>query len=274
MTADVWWESLSSALQYPFMQRALLAGGLIGLIASFYGVFVVQRGLSFLGNGLSHAAFGGIALGLLLGIHPLMVAVPFTVAVSLSIHALQTRTRLSGDTAIGIFFAVSMALGILFVSFKRQFTADAFAYLFGSILAVDETSLLLTFGLFILTLVNIKFWSPWAYATFDRDMALADRIPVQRHDYWLSVLIAITVVAASKVVGIVLIAAFLVIPAATARLLSSRFEQMTVLSVMIGVSSTFLGLLGSYVLDLPSGPVIILLQAMLFFVGVLFSKRA
>jgi zinc transport system permease protein len=256
----------------PFMQRALIAGLLVGFLSSYYGTFVVQRGLSFLGSGLAHAAFGGIALGLLLNKEPLWVAVPFTLIVAVGISWVRDKTELGSDTAIGIFFSVSMALGIVFLFLKREYTSDAFTYLFGSILAVTNEDIFITTIITLLTLFTWPLWKRWAYASFDRELAQADRLPVVRDDYMLSVLIAITVVVAIKVVGIVLIAAFLVIPAATARLISSTFRAMTILSITIGVCSAFIGLIASYHLDVPSGATIILFQAVLFFGAMLMHN--
>ncbi|MBI1389429.1 MAG: metal ABC transporter permease [bacterium] len=253
------------ALSLPFMQRALAAGVLVGFLASYFGVFVVQRRLSFLGNGLAHAAFGGVALGLLLDASPLWVALPFTAAVAVAINWVRDRTELSGDTAIGVFFAVSMALGVVFLSLRREYSADAHTYLFGSILAVSAMDLWITGGIALLTLLMWPMWKRWAYVAFDGELAQTDRLPVERDDYLLSILIAMTVVVCVKMVGIVLIAAFLVIPAATARLLARTFAQMTVYSTLIGVVSATLGLLLSYDLDLPSGAVIVLAQAVCFF---------
>lgn len=255
---------MADALTLPFMQRALLAGVLVGILASYYGVFVVQRGLSFLGSGLAHAAFGGVALGLLLETEPLWVAVPFTVLVALGITWVRDRTTLGADTAVGVFFSVAVALGVVFLSLRREYSADAFSYLFGSILAVVPSDLWMTSALVLLTLVLRPAWSRWAYATFDRELALADRVPVERDDYLLAVLIALTTVVAVKVVGIVLIAAFLVIPAATARLLARTFRGMTAASMACGVGSALVGLLVSYRLDVPSGATIVLVQATAF----------
>lgn len=259
----------------PFMQRALLAGIMIGFLASYYGVFVVQRGLSFLGSGLAHAAFGGVALGLLLNLEPLWIAIPFTIIVAIGIAWLRDRTTIGSDTAVGIFFSISMALGVVFIFLKRDYTSDAFTYLFGSILAVSRIDLWITLGLVVLTLISSVCWRRWAYATFDRELANTDRLPVIRDDYLLSVLIAVTVVVAIKLVGIVLIAAFLVIPAATAKLLSPTFRLMTLISILIGMTSAIFGLVGSYYLDVPSGAVIILLQALVFFgvMGLTLSRR-
>jgi len=248
----------------PFMQRALIAGLMVAFLASYYGVFVVQRGLGFLGNGLAHAAFGGVALGLLLGREPLLIAVPFTVLVSVAIIWVRHRTSLASDTVIGVFFAVSMAAGIIFLSLKKDYSADAFAYLFGSILAITPTDLWVTGGVVLLALLAQPLWGRWAYATFDRELALSDRVPVIFDEYLLAVLMAVTVVVAVKVVGIVLISAFLVIPAAAARMLSRRFATMTWLSIVFGMASTAGGLWGSFRLDLPSGATIVLLQAAIF----------
>ncbi len=257
------------ALTLPFMQRALVAGLMVAFLASYYGVFVVQRGLGFLGNGLAHAAFGGVALGLLLNQEPLWIAVPFTVLVSVAIIWVRHRTTLATDTVIGVFFAVSMAAGIIFLSLKKDYTADAFSYLFGSILAITTTDLWVTGGVVVLALLVQPLWGRWAYATFDRELALSDRVPVIFDEYLLAVLMAVTVVVAVKVVGIVLISAFLVIPAAAARMLAGRFATMTRLSVLFGMTSTCAGLAVSYWLDLPSGAVIVLIQAAIFLLALL-----
>ncbi|NBC19221.1 MAG: metal ABC transporter permease, partial [Bacteroidetes bacterium] len=184
------------------------------------------------------------------------------------------RTGLAGDTAVGIFFAVSVALGVLFLFLKREYTAEAFTYLFGSILAVGSVDLWLTGGVTLAALLTLpRLWGRWAYATFERDLARADRLPVERDDYLLSVLLAVTVVVAVKVVGIILVAAFLVIPAAAARLLTTTFRAMTVLSVGVGIVSALAGLLGSYALDVPSGATIILGQALVFFGAMGLRRR-
>ncbi len=259
-------------LELPFMQRALAAGLMVGFLASYYGVFVVQRGLSFMGNGLAHAAFGGVALGLLLEQEPLWLAVPFTLLVAVAITWVKQRTELASDTVIGVFFAVSMALGIIFLSLKKQYSADAFSYLFGSILAVTSVDLWVTGATVVVALCTRPLWGRWAYATFDRDLARSDRVPVVVDEYLLSGLLAVTIVVAVKVVGIVLISAFLVIPAAAARLVVRRFAAMTRFSVLFGSLSVFFGLWGSYLLDVPSGAAIVLLQTGIFLACLAFSS--
>lgn len=255
---------LPDVLQLPFMRRALVAGVIVGVLASYYGVFVVQRRLSFLGVGLSHAAFGGVALGLLLQINPIWTALPFTVAVALGITAVTHVGTVSGDTAIGVFFSAALALGVVLLTFKQSYTTDAFTYLFGSILAVRPVDLWILGGIAFLAMGSLPLWGRWAYATFDRDLARADGVPVDRDDYVLATLLAVTIVAAVKVVGIVLAAAFFVIPAAAARLLTGTFRGMTILAVGVGACTAVLGLGGSYAFDLPSGAAIILVQAVVF----------
>lgn len=260
---------LPDAFSLPFMQRALAAGLIVGTLASYYGVFVVQRRLSFLGVGLSHAAFGGVALGLLIQVNPVWTALPFTVAVALGITWVAHRSTVSSDTIIGVFFAAAMALGIVLLTFKDSYTTDAFTYLFGSILAVRSADLWLLGGITLLVGGTVPMWGRWAYATFDRDLARADGVPVDRDDYVLAVLLAVTIVAAVKVVGVILAAAFFVIPAAAARLTTRTFAAMTLVSVALGPLTAVGGLLGSYAFDLPSGAAIILLQAAVFGAAIL-----
>jgi len=257
---------------YPFMQRAIIAGILVGFIASYYGAFVVQRRMSFMGSGLAHTAFGGIALGLLLESEPLWIAVPFTVIVSVMITWIKQKAKISVDTSIGILFSVSVALGIIFISMKEGYSVDAFTYLFGSILSVNPSDLWFSSIIALITVLTFfKLWHKWAYASFDVELASADRHKVQRDNYLLSILVAVSIVISIKLVGIVLIAAFLVVPPAAAKLLSRTFFQMTILSVIIGIFSALSGLYLSLLMDIPSGATIILVQALIFVLALVFS---
>lgn len=253
-----------SLFSYPFIRNSLITGLLVGYTASYYGVFVVQKELSFLGSGLAHAAFGGVALGILIGTEPLYTAVPFTVLVSLGITYVKEKTILSGDTAIGIFFSVAVALGLIFLSYKKALSTDASSYLFGSILAVNVEDLITTACLAAFTILTWPLWGRLALAVFDPEIAATERLPVRRDNYILSVLLSVTIVLSIKLVGIILIAAFLVIPAASARLISHTFREMTFLSIIFGMLGSTGGLLISYMMDLPAGASIILLQALFF----------
>ena len=262
--------------QYEFMQRALLAGVLEAVASGYFGALVVQRGMGFLGSGLAHAAFGGVALGLFLGTDPLWVALPFTVAVALGITWVERASMLASDTAIGVFFATSMALGIVLLARTEGFQGDVGGYLFGSILAIGWMDVWAAAGCCALAVATFPIWGRWAYATFDRELATADRAPVRRDDYVLTVALAVVVVVSLKVVGVVLAAAFLVIPAATSRLLVQTFRGMTLLAVVIGAVTAAAGVVASYPLDLPTGAAIVLLQAAIFLVvlaGAATSRR-
>ena len=268
-------EELIQIFQFPFMQRALYAGLIVAVMAGMIGVFVVQRGLSFLGDGLAHATFGGVALGLFVGLtQPLWLALVFTLAAALGIAWVRDQTRLSSDTAIGIFFAVSVALGVLFIGLQREYQVDAWHLLFGSILGVGRQELAIIAGVGGLTLLTlIPLWSRLAYTTFDEELAHTDGLSVRLLEYTLFALAAVIIVASVKVVGVILIAAYLVIPAASARLLTRSLFPMTLVSVAIGLASTAFGLVASYYLDVPSGSTIILTQAAIFVVAAVAPKR-
>ena len=261
-------------LTMQFMQRAILAGILVGFLGSYYGIFIVQRKMSFLGSGLAHAAFGGVALGLLLKTEPMYIAIPFTILASILITYLKENTKLAADTLIGIIFSVSMALGVIFLSLKEDYSSDAFTYLFGSILAVSWFDIIIASILTMITIiVNIKFWGRWSYASFDEELARTCKQNIIFDNYLLGILISITIVVSIKLVGIVLIAAYLIIPAASARLIVSTFRSMTIIAILFGTISSLLGLIFSYLIDIPSGATIILIQAFIFLSCLLFNKN-
>lgn len=266
---------LIDIFQFPFMQRALYAGLLVSLMGGMMGVFIVQRGLAFLGDGLAHASFGGVALGLFLGVSQwLWVAVPFTLAAALGIAFVRERTKLGSDTSIGIFFAVSVALGVLFIGLIQDYTVDAWHLLFGTILGVTQADLYTIAGVTVLSLgVMTVLWRQLAYSTFDAELAQTDGVRVGRLEYLLFILAAIVVVASVRVVGVILVAAYLVIPAAGARLLTRSLFPMTILSITISLLSTVIGLVASFFLDVPSGSTIILTQAAVFVVAAVFSRH-
>lgn len=254
-------------LTMPFMLRAFAAGVLVAIMSAFLGPFIVQRKMSFLGDGLAHAAFGGVALGLLLGFEPITIAIPFTLLTSLGITWIKDRTSIEQDTSIGIFFAVSVALGVVFLAMKDSYTVDAYSYLFGSILSISASDVIISLGMTIFTLLAmLKYWKIWAYSTFDRELAIVDKVKVARADMILSALISLVIVLSVKLVGIVLIASFLIIPSASAKLISRTFAQMTIYSLVIGVVGAVLGLVLSLILDMPSGAIIILLHSAIFFI--------
>lgn len=254
-----------------FLQRAFLAGLLISGLCSVLSVFVVYQKLAFIGQGISHAAFGGIALGLLItgADSPNALVNLITALFALAIAALITEStrdsKLSSDTAIGVFFAVSMALGLVLLALRENYTAQAFSYLFGSILAVSQQDLYLILGLFLVIMFGVGLlWKELVAISFDAEMAEMTGIPVRLVRHLLLSMLAVTIVVAMKLVGAVLVSAFLVIPGATAALLGKRFNAAVILSAIFAFVATCAGLYLSYALELPSGATIVLCQFVFF----------
>ncbi|MFA5595419.1 MAG: metal ABC transporter permease [Trueperaceae bacterium] len=282
--------SIFEALSFPFFQRALIAGLAIAVMAGLLGVFVVQRRLSFLGDGLAHAAFGGMGIGAFVIVsadlvgsrvgfinHPILIALPFSMLAAVVIAWLRRGTRLSSDTAIGVSFAVSVALGVLLFSLippDANLGVSAMDLLFGSILGVRATDLWLIVGVAVLAAaLLLGLWGRLGYATFDDELARADSLNTDRLELVLFLVAAVIIAVSASVVGIILMAAYLVIPAAAARLLARTLAQMTVLAVGLGLVSTVAGLAISFYLDVPSGATIVLTQAALFVPAAVFGRR-
>lgn len=259
---------------YPFMQRAFIAGVLIAIVAGFLGPFIVQRRMAFVGTGLAHGAFGGVALGMWMGVHPLMAAIPFTLLLAVVVVLLRQRSRLPVDTIIGILFTTAMALGVVFLAQLNSYSGDAFQYLFGSLLGVGTEDILASAFAVCAVGLSLRYWGRWAYATFDPDLARADRVNINHDEMVLTLFIAAAIVVMMKVVGLILASAFLVIPAATARILTRTFGAMAVASVAIAVGSTLAGLTAAFYIDVPSGAAMVLTQSAVFIIVFLFRRPA
>lgn len=252
-------------LEYPFMQRALAAGLLMGVLCPLLGVFVVIRRMSFFGDAIAHSAFTGIALGLLLGVDPSLGAVGFAIVIALGMGYLQARSKIPSDTIIGVFFAGAAALGILLIGLLQGYRTDLFAYLFGDILTIGWRDLAIAAGLLLgVGIVLSALRRPLLQVALNRDMAAVQGVPVAAMEYALMVLLAITVAVSIKLVGIILVTALLIIPAAAARNVSRSMRQMFAFSVAFGMFSVVLGLIGSYSLNTASGPTIVLASILVF----------
>jgi zinc transport system permease protein len=256
------------ALSLGFMQRALLAGLLVSLLCGFFSLFVVLKRLSFIGVGISHSAFGGVALGYLVGISPTVSAILFSAAVALLIGFINRRGKLHEDTAIGIFFALTMALGIFFIGLSKQYNVDLFGYLFGNILAVTRGDVILVCAAVpVILLLLGSVFKELLFLSFDEEVASVSGIAVGPVYYLFLLLMAVTIILAIKVVGIILVSALLVLPAATARQLTANYRILAALSVVLAAFSTISGLFLSYYLDLASGATIVLFAGTLFFLS-------
>lgn len=261
-------------LQYTFMQRALISAVLVGAVCSVIGVYVVLKGLSFIGAGIAHASFGGVALGFLLGWNLVGTALVFCLATAWGIGMVSQRGRIREDVAIGILFSATMALGILLVSLLKGYNVDLIGFLFGSVLAVTPEDLWLTVGLVLaLLLVVGLLYKELLFITFDAEMARIVGLPATAVYFLLLGLMAVTIVVSIKVVGIILVEALIVTPAAAAYQLTNDFRRMMALSVAIGVASSVAGLFLSYWLDTPSGGTIVLTATLVFFLAAALSPK-
>ena len=259
-----------------FLQRALVAAALAGGLCSAVGVFVVLRGLAFIGAGTAHAAFAGVALAYLVGASPMPLAVVFGLSTAWITGLLEERGRMKLDVSIGIFYTATMALAILFIGLMKSYNAEVYGYLFGSILSVTREDLTLTGGLALVVAGFIGLFSKELFfLAFDQEMAEASGVPARRFFFLLLTLVSLTIVVSLKTIGAILVFALLLIPAATAYQLTSSLNRMMQYSVVIGVLVSVAGVLLSFHLDLPAGPAIVLLATGIFFVAVTFSpKRA
>jgi zinc transport system permease protein len=272
-------DALVSPLGQAFVRRALAAGLALGTAGALLGVFIVQRGLGLVSDGLAHATFGGLALGLLLGAttdRAVWVALPFTVAIALGIQHVRRRTTLGGDVATGVFFAVSFAAGVLFLGLRpaRSAPVNVEALLFGSLLAVSPEALaVIAIVSLLVVAVLARVGSRLAYATFDAELARLSGVNVAALESLLLALTAVVVVVGVKTVGVVLVSAFVVIPAATANLLGRSPAGITLLAVLLGVSGTAFGLFASYHLNVATGATIILTLGACFFLALVLRRR-
>lgn len=260
-------------LSYGFVQRALLTGVLLGTTCAVLSFFVVLRRMSFVGVGLSHAALGGVALGVVSGFPPLASAAVFTVGVAWMIGWVGGHGELSEDTTIGVFFPTAMALGVVLMSLSPEYRQDLVGYLFGNILAVGPGEVL-PMALFAVGSLGVLgfYFKELLFVGVDPEAARAMGIPVTALRFLLLTLLAVTIVASVRLVGIVLVSAFLVIPAATGQAVARSLRTMLVLAVASAVGSVVGGLWLSWTWDLPSGATIVLVAAGLFFVGMLAGR--
>ncbi|MBS3977454.1 MAG: metal ABC transporter permease [Syntrophomonadaceae bacterium] len=259
--------------QYGFMLRAMAAGLVVGAVSPAIGLFLVVKRLSLLGEGLSHAAFTGVAIGWLLGAEPLLTAVLFSALVAVGIEKLRARRAAQGDIALAIMLYASLALGLVIMSRSMGLGTEAMGYLFGSIMTVTSFDLImmLAIGLFVMGTIALFHKELFAVA-LDEEAARVSGIPVERLNLLLVVLTAMTVTAAMRVVGTLLVAALLVIPVATALQLNRGFWVSLAYSVGFAIIAVFLGLVISFYLDLPPGGAIVL-TAVSLFLSVLAAKK-
>lgn len=260
-------------LQYTFIQKAFLAGIFVAITCSALGLFLVLRKMSLIGDGLSHVSFGAIALGLFFGLYPFYVAVPIVIIASVLILKISEKARIYGDAAIGIVSAVGIAGGIILASLSGGFNVDLFSYLFGNILSISTSEVIFSIilSLLVLSLIYFFYWDLFS-VTFDEEYAKTTGTKTDFINYLLVVLTSINVVLSVKVVGVLLVSALLIIPAATALQLSRNFKTAIFIAALVSLFSVVAGITTSFFLDFPAGATIVMTSAIFFALSLIYKK--
>lgn len=265
---------LLAPFQYEYMQRAFVAALVVGTLCSTIGTYVVLRKLSFIGDGIAHASFAGIVVAYLRGLDYYAGATLVAVVTALGIGVVNRRGKVSLDTAIGVLFTGAFALGVFLMSRLPRYNVDLSSFLFGNILAVSRHDLQLIVGLAVVVVASLAvLYRALLYTTFDPVVAQASGINAGFVEYALLVLLALTIIVSLESVGIVLVAALLVTPAATAFQLTRRFTTMLALSAALGAFCAVAGLYASYYLRAASGATIVLLATIVFSIGMLVGRN-
>ena len=252
-------------LHYTFFQHALLGSLFASIACGIIGTYIVTRRLVFISGGITHASFGGIGLGLYAGISPLLSAAIFSVLSSFGVEWLSKRKDMREDSAIAVFWTFGMAVGIIFSFLAPGFTPDLSAFLFGNILTITPTDILLLAILSILLILFFTlFLNPIICIAFDREFACSQRIPVALFEYILMMCIALTIVSCLRMVGIVLAISLLTLPQMTANLFTHSFKKIIWWSVITGYAGCLGGLFISYKLQVPSGAAIIFFSILIY----------
>jgi len=261
-------------LSFGFMQNAIISGIAISLVCSTVGLFLVLRKYSLFGDALAHSAFGGVALGLFLGVYPLWAAYVVSILSALALTKIRQKFDISGDAIIAILLSSGIAIGIVLISLSGGFSIDIFSFLFGSILLVSTENVIMVLGLCAaILIILITGYKKFMYITFSEEQAQVSGIPVQKLNYLLIAIAGITVVTSMQLVGVLLVSALFVIPNVTAMMFKRSFKQTVILSMSFSVFSTVAGIMISYPLDIaPSGMVVLL--AIMLFIGSLIIKSA
>ena len=259
-------------LGQPFMQRALLGGLLTGALGGLLGSFAVLRQLSFFSDALGHSALLGISLGILLGINPTLVLIPFAVLFALMVNQLVARSGLPADALLNIVYSSSLAFAVVALSLVESYRGGIEQLLFGDILGISWADLAVIAFLLITALIYLALsLRAQVLLTLHSDLAGAFGVGAQGHRLAFIVLLAVVVAVSIKAVGVLLISAFVVIPACAGRLLSRRFPVYVLLSAALGGGCALLGLLASGLTDLPSGPCVVIVQFSGFVLALLIS---
>lgn len=263
---------LLEPLQYTFIVRGLLASLIVGLVCPIIGTYIVLRGMSFLGDALAHAILPGIVIAFLLGWPLAIGALIAGIGTAIAIGLVTERGQVKEDTAIGVLFAGMFALGIALLSTRRNYSVDLTHILFGNLLGVSPSDLIISAVLGAVVLLTVLlFYKEFMVISFDPLLATTLRIPLRFFRYLLLILLAVTIVVALQTVGVALMLAMLVTPAAAAYQLTHRLHWMMLIAAAIGTFSGLTGLYLSYYVNIASGPAVVLVATFIFILVFLFA---
>lgn len=266
---------LVSILQYGFVQRAFITGVFIAIICSILGLFLVLKRLSLIGDGLSHVSFGAVALGLFFGWLPIYTAIPIVLIASLVILWLINKTKIYGDAAIGIVSSIGLALGIILASISNGFNVDLLSYLFGNILAISPGEMYFSIGLSVLVLIVVSlFYYDLFSVSFNEDHSKVTGINVKFINSILVMLTALTVVLSIRVVGIMLISSFIILPPIIALQFAKGFKSALIISAIISVLAVVAGILVSFILNIPTGATIVVVNFIILLISLIYKKAS
>jgi zinc transport system permease protein len=264
-----------SLLGYRFFQYALLGGSIAALVCALIGVFVILRKESMIGDGVAHISFGGIALGLFLGVNPLITALIVAVLGVLAIGYMRRHGLAQSDSAIAVMLAVGFSTGLILISLAGGFNVDLFSYLFGSILTIGSTDLLIVAGLGVVAVAVVTvFYKELLSITFDEEASHLMGVPVGALSTVLNVLVAVTIVLSIKVVGMILVAALLVLPGLTALQLNMSFRDTAIAAMLLGVVSVVVGVFASALFNVATSGVIVFTLVAVFLVVAAWCRFA
>lgn len=272
-------EGIYGFLSYTFVQKSLLVSVLVGLICSLVGVFVILRGLSFMGVGIANAAFAGVALGFILDINPIALGLVISLCTALLIGHISKRAELKLDAAIGIFFALTMAIGLFLMGLLPGQAKELHHYLFGTLILPSPFEIKLLIATTIIVVISILlFFKEFYFVTYNQNLAEASGLPATFIFYFLLCLTAVVIVSSLKAVGELLVVAMIIIPAASACQLTYNIRNALILSAIFGVTSSFVGITISYYLNIkglsvPTGAVMVIVATLIFFVTVSLSPK-
>lgn len=270
---------IADIIKYPFLQNAIWASLFSSILCGIIGVIITEKKLVMMSGGIAHTAYGGVGLGYFLGFEPIYGAIVFAIAAAFSIGYIQKRSKLNADIIIGFLWSFGMALGLLFVKLAPMYTPSLETYLFGNILNVSKRDVHILLGLAVFVfLALIVFYNDWKMYLFDSQFAWIKGLNSSFFEYFMLLLVALSVIALIYTVGIILVISMLTAPAASASMLSKNFGKRMIIASLIGLFNCFIGIYISYNIDIASGAAIVMVSIlvyMLIFIGkkILYSRK-